>query len=97
VLRSLRARPCRLDRTEARVGLVDERDVVFGPRDGRDVAGAGAMQEALLLVAYERTRDARVERVAVEETVHVLGRRVFGAAVVRADRRFLVARDEDVY
>ncbi len=49
------------------------------------------------LAAHECAGDARVERVvAVEQAVHVLGRTLVGAAVIRTDRRFLVARDQQI-
>jgi hypothetical protein len=43
-------RPGRLDRTEQRVGLVDERDVGLGPRHVLGVAHATAVEERLLVV-----------------------------------------------
>ena len=61
-----------LDRTEQRVGLVDERDVGLGPRRVFGVAYAAAVEERLLVVVEQAARRGTDERGEPEQVVEQL-------------------------
>ena len=71
-------RPCRFDRTEQCVGLVDDRDVGIGPRRVRDVVRARSVQELLLVVVEDAARGRANKRTKTEQIIDQFGTREHG-------------------